>query len=82
MKDIIENYAKDKSVQVLENALDSNLLRLVENISTKNYVTIGPTIRFIVSKEFEIENLKIIVKGINENLSSDIIKPFLVREVR
>jgi V/A-type H+-transporting ATPase subunit C len=82
LKNIIEDYTKDKSVQVLENALDSNLLKLVENISTKNYVTIGPTIRFIVSKEFEIENLKIIVKGINENLSSDIIKHFLVRGVR
>lgn len=80
LKDVIEDYNKDKSVQVLENALDNNLLKLVENISTKNYVTIGPTIRFIVSKEFEIENLKIISKGISENLSSDIIKKFLIKE--
>jgi len=81
LKDVIEDYNKDKSVQVLENALDINLLKLVENISTKNYVTIGPTIRFIVSKEFEIENLKIIAKGISEDLSSDIIKNYLVKEV-
>jgi V/A-type H+-transporting ATPase subunit C len=81
LKNVIEEYNTSKSVQVLENALDSNLLKLVENISTKNYVTIGPTIRFIVSKEFEIENLKIIAKGISEGLSSDIFKGFLVREV-
>lgn len=80
LKNVIEDYNRDKSVQVLENALDSNLLKLVENISTKNYVTIGPTIRFIVSKEYEIENLKIIVKGIGEDLSSDLIKNFLVKE--
>lgn len=81
LKNVIEDYNKDKSVQVLENALDSNLLKLVEGISTKNYVTIGPTIRFIVSKEFEIENLKIIAKGISENLSPNIIKNFLIKEV-
>ena len=81
LKNVIEDYNRDKSVQVLENALDSNLLKLVENISTKNYVTIGPTIRFIVSKEFEIENLKIIAKGVSEGLSSEIIKNFLVKEV-
>ena len=52
----------------------------MEDIFTQNYVTIGPTIRFIISKEFEIENLKIIVKGVSEDLSSDIIKPLLTKE--
>jgi vacuolar-type H+-ATPase subunit C/Vma6 len=44
-------------------------------------VTIGPTFRYIISKEFEIKNLKIITKGIGEEISSDIIKPLLIREV-
>ncbi len=81
LKNVIEDYDKGRSVQVLENALDSHFLKLVEDISTKNYVTIGPTIRFIVSKEFEIENLKIIAKGISEDISSDIFKKFLVKEI-
>ncbi len=80
LKNVIEDFNKDRSVQILENALDSHFLKLVEDISTQNYVTIGPTIRFIVSKEFEIENLKIIAKGVSENLSLDIIKNFLVKE--
>ena len=80
LKDSIEDYNKEKSVQVLENALDSHLLKLVEDISTQNYVTIGPTFRFIVTKEFEIENLKIIVKGVSEGLSAEIIKPLLITE--
>ncbi len=80
LKNVIEEYNTVKSVQVLENALDSNLLKLVEDISTKNYVTIGPTIRFIVSKEFEIVNLKIVAKGIGEGLSTEIVKNYLVRE--
>ena len=81
LKNVIEDYNKDKSVQILENALDSHLLKLVEDISTQNYVTIGPTIRFIVTKEFEIENLKIIAKSVSEGLSSEITKNFLVKEL-
>lgn len=80
LKNAIEDYNKEGSVQVLENALDSHFLKLVENISTQNYVTIGPSIRFIVSKEYEIQNLKIVAKGVCEGLSLDIIKSFLIKE--
>lgn len=80
LKDAIEEYNKAGSVQIFENALDALLLKLVKNISTQNYASIGPTIRFIVSKEFEIKNLKIIVKGIGEGLPIDIIKPLLITE--
>jgi len=80
LKDAIEEYNKEKSVQVLENALDNLYLKLVKNISLKNYVTIGPTIRFLVSKEYEIKNLKAIVKGIGEGISSEIINRILIKE--
>ena len=81
LKNVIEDYNKEKSVQILENALDSHLLKLVEDISTQNFVTIGPTIRFIVSKEIEIKNLKIIAKSISEGLSPELTKNFLIKEV-
>ena len=81
LKDTIEIYNKEQSVQVLETALDSLLLKHVRDISTQNYISIGPTIRFLVSKEFEIRNLKIITKGVSENISPDVIKTFLVKEV-
>jgi V/A-type H+-transporting ATPase subunit C len=80
LRDAIEEYNKGKSVQVLEITLDHLLLKLVKDISMQNYVTIGPTIRFLVSKEFEIRNLKIIAKGIGESLSIDIIRTFLIVE--
>jgi vacuolar-type H+-ATPase subunit C/Vma6 len=80
LKDAIEDYNEEKSVQVLENALDSRFLGLIKNISIKNYVTIGPTIRFIVNKEFEIQNLKAIVKGLGEDMPSEFINKILVKE--
>ena len=80
LKDSIEDYNKENSVQVLENALDCIFLKIVRDISTQNYVTIGPTIRFLTSKEFEIRNLKIIAKGVDENLPSEIINNYLIKE--
>ena len=80
LKNVIEDYNKEKSVQVFENALDCHFLKIVKNISLQNYSTIGPTIRFIVSKEFEINNLKIVTKGIGEGLTIDFIKSLLVKE--
>jgi len=80
LKDSIELYNKEDSVQVLENVLDGYFIKLIKDISLKNYLTLGPTLRFLVSKEFEIKNLKMIVKGIGENLSADFIKSSLIME--
>jgi len=80
LKDSIEEYNKEKTVQILENQLDSLFLNLIKDISIQNYSTIGPTIRFLVFKEYEIQNLKVIAKGVSEELSTDFTKKFLVTE--
>ena len=80
LKDSIEDYNKENSVQVLENALDCIFLKIVRDISTQNYVTIGPTIRFLTLKEFEIRNLKIIAKGVDEKLPTEMINNYLIKE--
>jgi len=80
LKDNIEKYNNDKSTQIFETALDCLFIDLVSKISMKNYTNIGPTLRFLISKEFEIMNLKIISKGISERISKDIIKDLIVIE--
>lgn len=80
LKAIFDNYNKEKSVQILENALDIQFLKFIRDLSVENYITIGPTLRFIVSKEFEIKNLKIIAKGLDEGLPIDLIKKFVIME--
>ena len=77
----LEQYKKEKSVQVFESSVESAFLGRVREISLHNYLTMGPSLRFLVSKEFEIKNLKVIVKGIAENISTEIIKNNLVKEV-
>jgi V/A-type H+-transporting ATPase subunit C len=82
LKDNIENYNQEGSVQVLENSLDELFLKIIRDISTKYFVSIGPTIRFLISKEYEIQNLKVVAKGVDEGLSSDFIRKFVIMETK
>ncbi len=77
LKDAIEQYHTDRSTQPLEHALKQQYLDHLRNISLKFNQNLGPQLRFIASKEFEISNLKIIVKGLAEHISADLIKPLL-----
>jgi V/A-type H+/Na+-transporting ATPase subunit C len=78
---LVERYAKEKSVQLFEQVIHTVFLQRIKELSLQNYLTIGPTLRFLVSKEFEITNLKAIAKGIAEHLSAETIKNSLIREV-
>ena len=49
----------------------------LRNISLKYYQNLGPQLRFIISKEFEITNLKIIAKGLADQVAAEMIKPLL-----
>ena len=80
LKNAIEQYNTEQSVQVLEIALDNHFLKTIRDISMQNYLNLGPTIRFLISKEFEIKNLKIIIKGISENIPTGVVKNLLVKE--
>ena len=76
----MDAYNKEQSTQSLETALDRLLLHKIAEISSQYYVTIGPTLRFLISKQFEIRNLKIIAKAVSEGLSPPQMKPLLVTE--
>ena len=79
LKDSIEIFNQEKSTQIFENLLDESYLNNLKEISIQNYVHIGPILRFLISKEYEIMNLKIISKGIEEKINSDIIKKLIVK---
>jgi len=78
-KDSIDIFNKEKSTQIFEKLLDEYYLNILKEISIKNYVHIGPIIRFLISKEYEIMNLKIISKGIEEKINSNIITNLLIQ---
>ena len=80
LRDAIDRFNAEGSVQVFEDALDKMYLRHIHELGVQNYLGVGPTFRFLVGREFETRNLKIIAKGVFEGLSADRMKKLLVLE--
>jgi len=80
LKDSIEIYNKSKSTQIFEKILDKIYLKNLKEISIQNYTHIGPILRYLISKEYEIMNLKIISKGVEEKIDTEIISNLLIKE--
>lgn len=80
LKKAMDHYESSSSVQPLLTSLDEAMLDVVKQISQQYYVSIGPSIRFMVSKQIEITNLKIISKGIAERIKKDMITSLLITE--
>ena len=78
MTENLEEFEKVKSVYVFEKALDSYLVKMGKKLSLRQPFGIGPIIGLITSKELEIRNLKIIIKGKIEGLSASEIREILV----
>jgi len=64
----------------LEAAVDRHLLQIVSDFSLKEFGLAGPSVRYIITKELEIRNLKAIFRGMGEGWSADEIRPMLVEE--
>lgn len=76
----LDDYAQTPSIQWFEIALDRYLLQLLKELSVQYYMHLGPTLRFLLSRQYELQNLRVIAKGISEQLSSKDIRPLLVWE--
>ncbi len=64
----------------LEMYLDKKLLSIVSEISSQQILTVGPMIKYLVSKELELRNLKTLIRGLHEDLDSDRIKEMMILE--
>jgi vacuolar-type H+-ATPase subunit C/Vma6 len=80
IKDLITTYEKTRDVSPLEIALDKYLLRLVIEIAIQHTTTAGPTIRYMVSREYESRNLRTVLHGLDEGLDYKRIMPLVITE--
>jgi vacuolar-type H+-ATPase subunit C/Vma6 len=80
LKDMISDYEKHKNVSNCEIALDRYLLRMVIDIAIQYTITAGPTIRYMVSRDYETRNLKTILHGLYEGLDYKRIMPLVITE--
>jgi V/A-type H+-transporting ATPase subunit C len=80
LREAMQEYSETKSIYSLEVAMDRLLLKTASEIASSALIFSGPTIKFLVAKEFEVRNLKAVLRGMYEGLPSESIMPMLIWE--
>jgi vacuolar-type H+-ATPase subunit C/Vma6 len=80
LKDKVPDYEKSGNVSQFEIALDRYLLHMVIEIAIQHTITAGPTIRYMVSREYETRNIKTVLHGLDEGLDYKRIIPLVITE--
>lgn len=70
LRQAITEY-EQTGVAALERAVNSYLIKAAGNISNDSPLSLGPSIRFLVEKQFEAENLRVAAKAISEGLQDE-----------
>jgi V/A-type H+-transporting ATPase subunit C len=78
LRDAFVEY-KAEGIYPLEKAADEHFIKKVIQLSIEDNLGIGPGIRFVVGKQYEIQNLKVIAKGIEEKIKPERIRKLLIK---
>ncbi len=81
LEPVLTRYPDPGSLTGFDLALDQILVNTLERISLVYYFTGGPLIRFMLAKEYEYRNLRIIINGIMEKGDRETIKNLLVSDI-
>jgi vacuolar-type H+-ATPase subunit C/Vma6 len=77
----LKQYQENGDLTGFEIELDRFLLNQVVKFGIKNTLTAGPLMRYLISSEFEFRNIKVVARGIYEQLQTPRINKMLVWEV-
>ncbi|MFC2070654.1 V-type ATPase subunit [Chloroflexota bacterium] len=77
-EEIISNYDKSKSLAVVEEIIDKNKFRLLREILAPRVLSPLVAVWYLVIKEIEVRNLRLILKTTFDSISVEEIKDYLV----
>jgi len=77
---LLSTYPGPESLAGFDLALDRFVLAYLVRISQVYYYTGGPLIWFMLAKELEYRNIQVVLTGLQEGISPDQIKRYLVFE--
>lgn len=77
LRNAIPRY-EEEGVPALEMALDGQLLDIVADLARDDSMGLGTGVRFVVEKEYEARNLKVIAKAVAEELPSEAVWDMVV----
>ncbi|WP_181391421.1 V-type ATPase subunit [Methanospirillum stamsii] len=75
---LIRKYPSPDSMVSFDLALDKLELDIVSRLSLDYYHTGGPLLWYLIAKEFELRNIRVILSGLSEGFSAEMITRMLV----
>jgi V/A-type H+-transporting ATPase subunit C len=78
VEEVISNYDRTKSVTVVEEIVDKHKFRLLKEILSPRVLSPLVVLWYLILKEIEIRNLRLILKAVFDSLSPGEIKDYLV----
>jgi V/A-type H+-transporting ATPase subunit C len=80
LKGTMHSFNESEGLYPVEAELNKLLFKASFDIASGALITAGPSIKFVVSKEFELQNLKVLIRGMKEGFKLDRIMPLMVTE--
>ena len=78
VEEVISSYDRSKSVTVVEEIIDKHKFRLIKEILSPRVLSPLVIIWYLIIKEIEIRNLRLILKAVFDSISPEEIKGYLV----
>jgi len=78
VEEVISNYDRSKSMTVVEEIIDRRQFRLIKEIMSPRVLSPLVIIWYLLLKEIEIRNLRLILKAVFDSVSLEEIKDYLV----
>lgn len=75
---LIRTYPSADTMLRIDLALDRYLLETISRLGLTYYHTGGPLLWYLVAKEFELRNIRIILSGLYDGFSAEKITPMLI----
>lgn len=75
---VLRTYPSTDTMLRMDMALDQYLLNTISRLGLTYYHTGGPLLWYLVAKEFELRNIRIILLGLYDGFSADKITPMLI----
>jgi len=78
VEEVMSSYNRTKSITVVDEVIDKHRFRLVREILSPRVLSPSMAVWYLILKEVEIRNLRLILKTVFDNMSLDEIGHYLV----
>ena len=78
VEEIITSYEKDGDISAIDESIDKHRFRIIREILSPRIMSPAVLVWYLILKEIEIRNIRLVLKVVLDNISPEKIKDYLV----